>query len=646
MVTQAGMNEGDTFPRILVENARRFGESRAAFREKDLGIWQSYSWGETLKQVEAQAVGLASLGFKRGDKMVVVGDNRPPLYWGMLAAQSLGGVPVPLYQDSIEREMQFVVEHAEARFALVEDQEQADKLLNIKETCRNLEYIIYSDPRGLRNYAQPFLLSIAEVQAKGAEFAEKNPGYFSGEVAKGSPEDLAIICYTSGTTGKPKGVMLSHGGFIESSRKLAELEQLREGDSVMAYLPMAWVGDFFVSIGLALVRGLTVNCPENSATVIQDIREIGPPFFFAPPRIWENILTDIMTRIEDAGWIQRKLFRFFTDFGVRMSQKELAGQPLGLGEKLLYAIGRVLVLSPLRDNFGFGRVRFAYTAGEAMGPEILAFFRSLGINLKQIYALTEAGIFVSVPRTGEVRSETCGPPVPWVEVKISDSGEVLFKSPSEFVGYYKDEAGTRATKVDGWVHTGDAGFIDHQGHLKIVDRANDVSELSDGTMFSPKYLENKLKFSPFIREAVTIGMGRPFVTAMLCIDPVSVGNWAERNNISYTGYTDIAQKPEVYQLILEEIRRVNSTLADDDQLRGAQIKKFLIFHKDLDPDDEEITRTRKIRRGFITEKYKTMIDALYTDADHVQVKAELTFEDGRKATVDADVKISPVAESA
>jgi long-chain acyl-CoA synthetase len=642
MDTTSASNGALTFPALLLRNAGEYSESKVAFREKDLGIWQSYSWQDTLNHVRDLANGLAAMGFKREDKVVVVGDNRPQLYWGMLAAQCLGGVPVPLYQDSIEREMQFVVDHAEAKFALVEDQEQADKLINIKPKCKNLKHIIYSDPRGLRNYDLPYLHSYADVQAMGRKFAEESRDFFDAEIRKGAQDDLAVICYTSGTTGRPKGVMLTHRNFIESSINIAEYENLRDDESVIAYLPMAWVGDFFLSFGLGLTQGFTVNCPESSDTVVGNIREIGPTYFFAPPRIWENILTTVMIRMEDAAWFKRKLFHFFLEVAKRRHSGENASAGRKAVDLALYQLGKVLVYNPLKDSLGLSRMRIAITAGEAIGPEIFSFFRSLGINLKQLYGSTEASVFVSVQKTGDVRADTCGPPVPWVDVKISDDGEVLFKSVGTFKGYYRDPKATKETLKKGWVYTGDAGFLDHDGHLKIIDRVKDVSTLSTGTMYAPKYIENKLKFSHFIKEAVTVGMNRPYVTAMINIDLDAVGNWAERRNLSYTSYTDLAQRPEVYDLVEDAIRRVNETLFDDEQLKGAQIKKYLILHKELDPDDEEITRSRKIRRGFVGEKYKNLIEAMYKNKDHVDVKAKVTFEDGRTSTVSADLRIREV----
>ena len=630
-----------TFPGQCLERRRQFGAHRIAYREKEFGIWQSYSWEATWTQVESFALGLAALGFTRGDRICIVGDNRPHLYWGMLAAQALGGVPVPLYQDSIEREMQYIVAHAEARFALVEDQEQGDKLINVKPECPHLQTIIYRDPRGLRNYGLDFLLSFESVQQKGEAFGRERPGYVEAEMAKGTEEDLAVICYTSGTTGRPKGVMLTHRNFLVTSENIIAYEGMHD-ENVLAYLPMAWVGDFFLSFGMAISGGFTVNCPESGATVMQDLREIGPTLFFGPPRIWENLLTSVMVRMDDAAWIKRKLFRASVDHAARIQKTRSAGGRPSLLDRTLSAFAQLLVLGPLRDSLGLRNIRIAYTAGEAIGPDLLDFFRAIGINLKQLYGQTEASVFIALQKEDKIKSDTCGPPMPWVPVRISPSGEVEFKGPGVFHGYLKNEEATRAAFDGEWVKTGDAGLIDHDGHLKIVDRIKDVSRLSDGTLFAPKYLENKVKFSPYIKECVCFGQGRPQVVALVNIDAESVGNWCERHNITYTSYTDLAQKPEVYDLIAGEIVKANRSIAEDEQLRGARIKRFLVLHKELDADDEEITRTRKVRRGFVGEKYKDLVEALYSDSRQVTTQTKVTFEDGRTATVRADLGIRDV----
>ncbi len=635
----------DTFPKLVRDNAQRFPR-KVAIREKDYGIWQSYSWQEYYEQARLIALGLASLGFARGDKTAIIGDNRPELYWAVMATQALGGVPVPLYQDAAEKELQYILDHAEARFAVVEDQEQMDKLLHIKAHCPRLEHVVYKDPRGMRSYREPFLMSLAHLQELGRKFERDNPTHFEDELARGGADDIAIICYTSGTTGTPKGATLSHRNLIVTARNAVASEGLTAREEILSYLPMAWVGDHIFSYAQSIVTGFTDNCPESAATVLQDLKEIGPTYFFAPPQIWERILTNVMVRIEDCAWPKRRMVQFFLDVAQAMERRRLGGQPVPLWQRGLYPLGTLLVYGPLRDNLGMRRVRRAYTAGEAIGPEIFVFFRALGINIKQLYGMTEASVFITIQKDGAVRVDTVGTPIPGVELRISDEGEVLYRSPGVFQGYYKNPEATAQTLQDGWFRSGDAGFIDQEGHLKIIDRARDVGHLADGTLFAPKYLENKLKFSPYVKEAVCIGQDRPWVAALINIDLTAVGNWAERRGIAYTSYTDLSQKPEVYDLIHQEVGRVNRSLQGDAVLRGAQIRRFLILHKELDPDDEEITRTRKVRRRFIAEKYAALIEALYSDRDRIQVEAQVTYEDGRTGTVRADVRICPVEAAA
>jgi long-chain acyl-CoA synthetase len=633
--------DADTFPKLVRANAATLGR-KTAIREKDLGIWQSYGWRDYWEQSRLIALGLASLGFARGDKTAIVGDNRPQLYWAVCAVQALGGIPVPLYQDSIEKELAYIVDHAEARFAVVEDQEQVDKLLHLRAQCPKLEFIVYDDPRGLRAYSEPNLMGLEELIERGRKFEQNHPGHVETELAKGGADDTAIICYTSGTTGAPKGAMLSHRNLILTARNAVAMEGIGGDEDILSYLPMAWVGDHVFSYAQSILTGFAANCPESAATVLQDLKEIGPTYFFAPPRIWESLLTTVMLRIEDCAWPKRTLVRFFLDLAQAMERRRLAGQPVPLLPRLLYPLGRLLVYGPLRDNLGMRRVRRAYTAGEAIGPEIFVFFRALGINVKQLYGMTEASVFVTIQGDGDVRLDSVGTAVPGVEIRISDAGEVLFRGPGVFQGYYKNPEATAQTVHDGWLHSGDAGFLDATGHLKIVDRAKDLSRLASGTIFPPKYIENKLKFSPFVKEAVCIGQGRPFVVALVNIDLAAVGSWAERRGIAYTSYTDLSQKPEVYDLIHGEVARVNASLLDDEVLAGARIRRFLILHKELDPDDEEITRTRKVRRGYIAQKYADLIDALYSDRAHVEVQAKVTYEDGRSGTIRADVTIRDV----
>jgi long-chain acyl-CoA synthetase len=629
----------DTLPKLLAADAHKYGHRKIAMREKTLGIWQPYTWAHYLEHVKALALGLAALQLQRGDTLALIGDNRPPLYWALLAAESLGGLPVPLYQDSIDREIQYVLDHSEARIVVAEDQEQVDKLLHVKDALPRLETIIYVDPKGMRHYRQPFLLPLSRVEELGQAFERAHSGFFEAELNKGTAEDIAIIAYTSGTTGAPKGVLLSHRNLLSNVQSLLQVEEIRETDEVMAYLPMAWVGDFYISVVMSFLTGYAVNCPEEPTTFMRDLREIGPTFFLGPPRVWEGLLTGVQVKIEDTDRLKRRLFRFFMDVGQRVARHTMRHEPVALGLRLLYALGKFFVYGPLKDQMGFRNVRLAYTGGAALGPEVFQFYRTLGINYKQIYGLTECGALATYQPDGDVRLDTVGKPLPGVELRTSEAGEVLLKSRSVFVGYYKNPAATQATLKDGWLYTGDAGFIDQDGHLVIVDRAQDVSTLTDGTVFAPQYLENRLKFSPFIKEAVTLGRDRPYVTALLNIDLDAVGNWAERQGTGYTNYMDLSQKAEVYELISGEVARINRTLASDHQTKGFFIKKFLILHKELDPDDAEITRTRKVRRRFIGEKYAEIIDALYSDADQVKVTTTITYEDGRQASIESSLRI-------
>ena len=635
-------NTHGTLPQILLDNVRKYHEDKVAIREKDLGIWQSYSWADYYGNTKKFALGLASLGFKRGDRLSVIGDNRPQLYWAQVAALCLGGIPVPLYQDAIEKELEYIIEHSEAKFIVAEDQEQVDKMLALKEKVPSMEMIIYDDPRGMRHYNQPFIKSFTEVQALGLKFEEDHPGFFEQEVQKGKAEDSVLIAYTSGTTGNPKGVVLTHSNLLTNVRLIAKAEEYWDSDQVMAYLPMAWIGDSIYSLAMLLDIGFTINCPEAATTVMRDMREVGPTVIFCPPRIWENILTSIRVKMEDAAWIKQKMYAFFINVAQQVSSKQLRRQRVSLRLRLLYALGEFFVYGPLRDNLGMRKIRYAYTAGAALGPEVFQFYRSLGINLKQVYGLTETSAMCTYQPDDEVKLETVGIPLPATEIKIGEGGEVLIKSPGVFQGYYKNPEATSEALKDGFLCTGDAGIIDKDNHLIIIDRAKDVSTLANGTIFAPQFIENKLKFSPYIKEAITLGQGKEYVTAMVNIDMQSVGNWAERKNIGYTSYADLSQKPEVYDLIFNEVKKVNTSLYNEEQLRGAQIKRYLILHKELDPDDAEVTRTRKIRRGFIAKKYAELIDALYSDKKDVDVETKITYEDGRTTNIRASLKIREV----
>jgi long-chain acyl-CoA synthetase len=629
----------DTFPRLLAANAERLRE-RPAVREKDLGIWQTWTWGEVAVEVRTLACGLAALGFRRGDTLAIIGDNRPRLYWAMAAAQALGGVPVPLYQDAVANEMVYVFDDAEAQFAIVEDQEQVDKLIEILPRCPRLKHIVYDDPRGMRHYTQPQLLGYDELAERGRAFDAAHPDYYPGEVAKGQASDIGIMLYTSGTTGKPKGVCQMHSAFIISAQGGSGFDQLGPEDSILSYLPMAWVGDHLFSYAQWLVAGFTINCPESGDTMMTDLREIGPTYYFAPPRIFENLLTTVMIRMEDASAIKRALFHYFAGVARRCGAEIMDRKPAAFVDRLLYALGNVLIYGPLRNVLGMSRIRVAYTAGAAIGPDLFRFYRSIGVNLKQLYGSTETCAYVCLQPDGAVRFDTVGAPAPGVEVKIADNGEVLVRGPMLLKEYYKrPDATAESIDADGYFRTGDAGFFDDAGQLKIIDRAKDVGKLATGAMFAPNYIENKLKFFPHIKEAVAFGNGRDQVCALINIDMGSVGNWAERRAIPYSGYTDLAAKSEVYELIRECVEKVNSELAQEDALADSQVHRYLILHKELDADDDELTRTRKVRRGFVAEKYAVLIEALYSDQTECHIETQVKFEDGRTGIVRADVGI-------
>jgi long-chain acyl-CoA synthetase len=613
-------------------------------RQKDLGIWQTWTWAEVLDIVRAYAVGLHRLGLKRGETIAIVGANRPKLYWSVMAAQMLGAVPVPVYADAVAEELSFVLAHAEVRYAAVEDQEQIDKILSVKERLPKLDQMVYDEERGLRDYDHSHLRSIDDVIEDGRKALAGDPtvaAWIDAEIAAGKGSDPSIILYTSGTTGTSKGVVLTGERSINAATDTVIFDKLNENDVALAYLPLAWVGDHYLNYAQGLVAGFSMACPENADTAMQDLREIGPSFYFAPPRTLEMLLTRVMIRMEDAGFLKRKLFHYFIGVARRYGERILNGQQVALTGRLLYAIGNILVYAPLKNVLGFSRVRVAYTAGEAIGPDLFAFYRSIGLNLKQLYGQTEAFLYVTAQPDGEIYSDTVGPACPNVDIRIADNGEVLFKSPGMFAGYFKDDAKTaEAMTPDGYVKTGDAGFFDEKtGHLKIIDRAKDVGRLTDGTLFPPKYIENKLKFYPNIREVVAYGDQRDFVCVMINIDLTAVGSWAERNNVVYGSYQELAGHPLVYDMVEKNVAEVNRSLAQDTVMAGAQIKRFLILHKELDADDGELTRTQKVRRGFIADRYGALVKALYDGSKEADISTEVTFEDGRKGTISARVKI-------
>ena len=632
-----------TFPQLLLNHAAQ-RPTAAAMREKEYGIWQTTTWGDMLSLVQNLACGLHQAGLKRHEHMIVVGSNRPRLYATMLAAQSLGAIPVPLYQDAVASECVFPINNAEVRFAVVEDQEQVDKMLEIREQCPQLQHVFYDDPRGLRNYDEPGLAAVDELVAAGKVFAQVHPQFFETEVKQAQPDDVAAMFFTSGTTGNPKGVVHTHNTLLNRADVGARFDKLGPSDEVLAYLPPAWIGQNIFSYAQWLAAGYVVNCPESASTVTIDLKEVGPTYYFAPPRVFEGLLTSVMIRMEDAGALKRKMFHYFMDIARKVGPTKMDGKSVGMMDNLLYALGNLFVYGPLRNTLGFSRVRVAYTAGEAIGPDLFSFYRSIGINLKQLYGSTETAVFVCLQPDHEARADTVGVPCEGVEIKLASNGELLVKSPGLLKEYYKNPKATaEVLTADGWYHTSDAGFIDAHGHLKIIDRVKDVGRIkggpNDGAMFAPKYVENKLKFFSHIKEVVAFGDQRDRVCVMVNIDFDAVGNWAERRNLSYAGYTDLAQKPDVYQLIKECIEKVNADLAQDTLLAGSQVSRFLVLHKELDADDGELTRTNKVRRGFIGDKYGVLVDALYGGKTEQFIETVVKFEDGRTGSVSATLKL-------
>jgi long-chain acyl-CoA synthetase len=634
-----------TLPRLLLRNAREFPQ-RTAMREKDRGIWQAWTWRDFHDHVRDFALGLAALGFARGERLSVIGDNRPRLYAAQIAAQCLGGVSVPVYQDSIAKELAYVWNHADVSIIVAEDQEQVDKVLALKDELPALRWVIYEDRRGMLAYRDERLRSFADVEKLGRERAAKDPAFFEHEIQKGRADDLAVICYTSGTTGNPKGAMLTHANGIETARTAVASEDFRPDDDYLAYLPMAWVGDVFYTMIMSLYVGFACNCPESPETVQRDLRELGPTLVLAPPRIWENMLTSVLVRAGDAGPLKRRVFEYFRRVAEQVDILRADGKPVPLSLKLKYPLGEFFMYGPVRDQLGLRRARWALTGGAPLGPDTFRFFRAIGVNLKQVYGSTETTGLVSLQPSTEANPETAGRPCPGIEVRIAERGEVLVKSAGIFGGYLKNDEATREViDAEGWFHTGDAGFIDPRGHLVIIDRAKDVGTLSDGTPFAPQFIENKLKFSPFIREAVAFGHDRPWVTAMIAIDMNTVGTWAERRSVPYTSYMDLSQKPEVRGLIRDEIEKINETLPD-----ASKVRRFLLLTKDLDADDAEITRTRKVRRRYVAEKYANVIEAFYSGGTEVELTSSITYEDGRTATMKSrvrieDVEVRPLAPS-
>jgi long-chain acyl-CoA synthetase len=617
----------DTFPKLLVRNARAMPE-KVAMREKEFGIWQSFTWREVHDHVRDFSLGLSALGLRSGENVAVIGDNRPEWVWAEIAAQAVGAAAVGLYQDSNLNEVAYVIDHCDATVVVAEDQEQVDKILDMLEKLPKVRHVVYTDPRGLRKYRHPKLVAFEEVEAKGRELAAEKPSLWEESVRRGKAEDLAIICYTSGTTGFPKGAMLSFRNLLVMAMNLHRVDPKQPGDEFVSFLPLAWIGEQMMSLSTALAVGFTVNFPEEPDTVTENIREIGPHVMFAPPRVWENLASTVQVKIMDTSPFKRFMFNLCMPVGRKVADLRFQKKPVPAALRAAYRLAYWGLFRALRDRLGFTHMRSASTGGAALGPDVFGFFHAMGVRLKQIYGQTEISGISCIHREEDIQSHTVGIPIPETEVRISEKGEILSRSPAVFLGYYKNEEATRATLVEGWLHSGDAGYLAQDGQLVVIDRLKDVMRLADGTQFSPQFIENRLKFSPYVKEAVVVGHDRPYLTAMLCIDMGVVGKWAEKNRISYTTYTDLSAKHPVYDLLQKEVDQVNETLP-----AAARIRKFVLLYKELDADDEELTRTRKVRRAFVEDRYREVIAALYGDVPQIAIDTTIKFQDGKTSRI-------------
>jgi long-chain acyl-CoA synthetase len=618
----------DTFPKLLERNAEKYGDRKVAMREKEFGIWQAFTWKEYRDHVKYFSLGLVALGISRGDKVAIIGDNRPEWVWAEVAAQAAGAVPLGLYQDSTLKEVSYVIDHSDSTFVVAEDQEQVDKILDMKDQLPKVRYIVYTDPRGMRGYKEPCLLDFKEVETHGRELEQREPDRYEKNVAAGRWEDLALICYTSGTTGFPKGAMLSFRNLLTMAANLMEVDPKLETDEFVSFLPLAWIGEQMMCLSSALLSGFTVNFPEKPDTVQENIREIGPNIMFSPPRIWENMTSTVQVKVMDASWLKRKMYEWALPVGYAYADTVLRKQRPDTLLLLRHKLGYYLVFRALKDRLGLLRIRSASTGGAALGPDVFKFFNAMGVNLKQIYGQTEISGISCIHREGDIHFDSVGKPIPGTEIRISETGEILSRSSSVFMGYYKNPEETEKTLSDQWLHSGDAGYFTEDGHLIVIDRVKDVMQLKDATRFSPQFIENKLKFSPYIKECVCLGNGREFIASMVCIDYPNVGKWAESRRISYTTYTDLAGKPEVHELLAKEVNKVNVTLPE-----ATRIRRIVLLYKELDADDDELTRTRKVRRAFVEERYEHVIEGMYAGATSIPIDAIIKYQDGKTSRI-------------
>lgn len=633
------ITEDLTLPKLLVRQCTTFGEQRVAMREKEYGIWRPVTWAQYLQYVKEITLGFVELGLEPGDKVIMIGDNRPEALWSEMAAMCAGGIGVWLFQDCLMDEVQYIVDHSDAKFYVAEGQEEVDKALAIRDRCPKLKKIIWDDPKGMRHYEDPMLISLDEVMRIGRERIQKEPDLFDNLVNRGQGKDICLLFYTSGTTSLPKGALLTHYNMLTMGRNLMRVDPCKPSDDFVSYLPFAWIGEQMMSISCGLQIGYTINFPEEPETAQHNVREIGPHVMFAPPRLYEQYTRSVQVKHLDATWLKRVLYRLGMKIGYHTADLKFAKEPIPIHWKILRWFAELFLFSKIRDHLGLSRVRHAYTGGAAMGPDHFRFFHAIGVNLKQIYGQTEiAGISV-VHRDDDIKFDTVGKPIPETEVKIGENDEILSKSPSVFVGYYKMPEETAKTLKDGWLHSGDTGFIDEDGHLVVFDRSKDIMILSDGRKFSPQFLEARLKFSPYVKDALVVGDKRPYVTSIICIDYNTVGKWAEDHGINYTSYTELSQIPQVYDLVESQITEVNRGLPD-----VAKIRKFANLYKEFDADDDELTRTRKIRRAFVENRYKDIIDFMYADKDMLHMDTSITYEDGRVAKIKADIRLQDVKD--